>query len=158
MPKLRFHLLGLAHLETNKNNSACAYTQKVVKLARMIKSYGHTLYFYGVEGSEVECDEFIPVSTQDILRQTYGDYNRSTDFFKHNPLDLAHQTFNINAIKAINERKQPQDILLCPMGNYQEPISKAVNLLTIEPGIGYTGTFSSYRVFESYAWMHYVYD
>ena len=42
-------------------------------------------------------------------------------------------------------------------GNYQQPIAQAVNLLTVEPGIGYTGVFSAFRVFESYAWMHYVY-
>ena len=69
MKQLRFHLLGLAHLATHRNNSACAYTQKVVKLAKMLKEHGHTLYFYGVEGSEVEADEFIEVSTQEILQK-----------------------------------------------------------------------------------------
>lgn len=157
MSQLRFHLLGLAHLETHRHNSACAYTQKVIKLAKMIKSYDHTLYFYGVEGSEVDCDEFIQVSSQDILKQTYGEYNRSKDFFKHHPKDLAHRTFNQNTIKAILERRENKDILLCPMGNYQQPIADAVTLTTVESGIGYSGVFSSHRVFESYAWMHYVY-
>ena len=157
MPKLRFHLLGLAHLETNKQNSACAYTQKIIKLAQMIKEYGHTVYFYGVEGSDVNCDTFIPVSTQQVLKETYGDYDRSTNFFKHDPMDYAYQVFNKNAIKAIMDNKQERDILLCPMGSYQKPIAEAVNMLTIEPGIGYTGVFSSCRVFESYAWMHYIY-
>jgi glycosyltransferase involved in cell wall biosynthesis len=157
MAHLRFHLLGLAHLETNKSNSVCAYTQKVVKLARMIKEYGHTVYFYGVEGSDVECDEFIQVSTKEILKKAYGDYDRSREFFKHDPKDLAHQEFNKNAIQGILERKQDRDILLCPMGNYQKPIADAVQLLTVEPGIGYTGVFCSNRVFESYAWMHHVY-
>jgi glycosyltransferase involved in cell wall biosynthesis len=32
-----------------------------------------------------------------------------------------------------------------------------VRIKAIESGIGYSGVFSSYRVFESYAWMHYVY-
>lgn len=157
MPKLRFHLLGLAHVETNKNNTACAYTQKIVKLAKIIKNFGHTLYFYGVEGSEVECDEFIQVSSKDVLLQTYGDYDKAKDFFKHNPKDLAHLTFNENAIKEILKRKEKGDILLCPMGNYQQPISDAVKILTVESGIGYTGVFSKFRVFESYAWMHHVY-
>lgn len=155
--KMRFHLLGLAHLATNRTNSACAYTQKVLKLAKIIKNYGHTLYFYGVEGSEVVCDESITVSSQDILVRCYGDYDKSKEFFKHNPFDLAHRTFNQNAIKAINERKQTHDVLLCPMGNYQKPIADAVELLTVESGIGYTGVFSNYRIFESYAWMHYIY-
>lgn len=155
--KMRFHLLGLAHLATNRTNSACAYTQKVLKLAKIIKNYDHTLYFYGVEGSEVVCDESITVSSQDILVRCYGDYDKSKEFFKHHPFDLAHRTFNQNAIKAINERKQTQDVLLCPMGNYQKPIADAVELLTVESGIGYTGVFSNYRIFESYAWMHYIY-
>ena len=157
MKQLRLHLLGLAHLATRKDNSACAYTQKIVKLARIIKSYGHKLYFYGVEGSEVECDEFIPLLSREILCKTYGDYDQSKEFFKHDPKDLAHRTFNQNAIQAINERKQDNDILLCPMGNYQKSIADAVKLLAIESGIGYTGVFTSFRVFESYAWMHYIY-
>lgn len=157
MPKLRFHLLGLAHLETNKNNSACAYTQKIVKLSKMIKEYGHTIYFYGVEGSDVTCDEFIPVSTQEVLHKTYGNYDKSTNFFKDDPNDFAHKFFNKNAINAIMENKQERDILLCTMGYDQKSIADAVKLLTVEPGIGYSGVFASHRVFESYAWMHYIY-
>ena len=157
MSHLRFHLLGLAHLETHRKNSTCAYTQKIIKLAKMIKAYGHTVYFYGVEGSEVTCDEFVQVSTQDILHQAYGEYDRTKSFYKQDPNDIAHITFNKNAIEAILERKQQRDILLCPMGIYQKPIADAVNLLTVEPGIGYTGVFSNLRVFESYAWMHHIY-
>ncbi|MPM01901.1 D-inositol-3-phosphate glycosyltransferase [bioreactor metagenome] len=157
MPKLRFHLLGLAHLETHKRNSSCAYTQKIIKLAKMIKKFGHTVYFYGVEGSEVPCDKFIQVSTQKILNNTYGNYNRATDFYKQDPDDIAHKQFNNNAIKAILEEKEERDILLCTMGVYHKPIADAVGLLTVEPGVGYTGVFSSSRVFESYAWMHYIY-
>jgi glycosyltransferase involved in cell wall biosynthesis len=157
MPKLRFHLLGLAHLETHKRNSSCAYTQKIIKLANMLKKNGHTVYFYGVEGSEVNCDHFIPVTSQDLLKSTYGDYDRTTSFFKMNPNDFAHQLFNSSAITAIMENRQDHDILLCTMGVNQKPIADAVNLLTVEPGIGYSGVFSSHRVFESYAWMHYIY-
>lgn len=76
----------------------------------MIKDYGHTIYFYGVEGSEVACDEFIQVSTQEVLKSTYGDYDRSKNFFQQNPNDFAHQYFNQNTINAILENKQDQDI------------------------------------------------
>lgn len=154
---MRFHLLGLAHLETHPRNTSCAYTQKIIKLAKMLRAYGHAIFFYGVEGSEVSCDAFIPVSTQETLRQCYGDYDRSTQFFQQNPSDMAHQTFNQNTIRAILERKQCGDFLLCPMGTHQKEIADAVNLLTVEPGIGYSGVFCEHRVFESYAWMHYVY-
>ena len=157
MRRLRFHLLGLAHLETKKSNSTCAYTQKIIKLAKMLKDNGHTVFFYGVEGSDVICDKFIPVSSQDILKQTYGDYDRTTNLYKQDPNDLAHEYFNSNAINEILRNKEEKDILLCTMGIYQKPISDAVGLLTVEPGIGYSGVFSENKIFESYAWMHYIY-
>lgn len=157
MPKLRFHLLGLSHIETNRNNMSCAYTQKIIKFAKMIKKYGHTIYFYGVEGSEVECDEFIQVSTNEILLKAYGNYDKTKDFFKHDPDDIANLTFNQNTISEILKRKEPKDILLCTLGNYQKPIADKVNLVTVESGIGYTGILANFRIFESYAWMHHVY-
>lgn len=154
---VRFHYLGLAHLETVRENSACAYTQKIIKLAKILKSYGHTVIFYGVEGSRVACDEFVPVSDRSVLRKTYGDYDRATAFFRHDPDDGAHREFNGNAIREILSRKQEGDVLLCPMGNYQKPIADAAGLPAVEPGVGYSGVFARYRVFESYAWMHHVY-
>lgn len=157
MPKLRFHLLGLANIETHIQNSTCPFIQKVVNLAKILKENGHTVYFYGVEGSDVLCDRFFQVSTKEILQKTYGDYDKATTFLNYIPNDYAHQQFNINAIQAILENKSERDILLCPMGICQKPIADAVGLLAIEPGIGHSGMFSEYRVFESYAWMHYVY-
>ena len=67
----------------------------------MIKDYGHEIYFYGVEGSDVTCDEFIEVSTQNILEQAYGNYDRSTNLFKQDPHDIAHRCFNNTAIKKL---------------------------------------------------------
>jgi glycosyltransferase involved in cell wall biosynthesis len=157
-PKYRFHLLGLAHVPTSPEICSCAYSQKVVKLARMLKSLGHTVTFYGGEGSKVECDEFVPVVSDKVRRVAYGDYDWRKEFFKHDPGDYAHRTFNTNAIAEINKRKQEHDFLLCPMGNYDKPIVDGVDLrMTVESGIGYTGVFSDYKVFESYAWMNHVY-
>jgi glycosyltransferase involved in cell wall biosynthesis len=156
-PVFRFHLLGLAHVPTHQDVSACAYTQKVFKLAKMLKSLGHTVFFYGGEGSEVECDESIQVVSNQDRIDCYGEYDWHTEFFKHSGTDSCHGIFNQNAIREINARKQNRDFLLCPMGNYDKPIADAVNLMVVESGIGYRGVFSKYRVFESYAWMHYIY-
>ena len=157
MPKLRFHLLGAAFIETKQSNSSCPFTQKIVKLARILKNYGHYVYFYGIEGSEVACDEFIEVSTQKVLKDTYGDYDRTTHFHRYHQNDTAHEHFNKNAIREILKNKQERDILLCPLGTFQKEIAEAVNMLTVEPGIGYSGTFAPNRIFESYAWMHHLY-
>ncbi len=157
---LRFHLLGLAHLPTHPRVSACAYTQKVIKLGRILQLLGHEVTFYGGEDSEVPANEFVQVVSADDRRAAYGDYDWHSEFFRHDPADSAHQTFNRNAIAAIRERCQAGDFLLCTMGNYHKPIAQAEypsQPWVVEPGIGYEGVFSSFRAFESYAWMHYVY-
>jgi glycosyltransferase involved in cell wall biosynthesis len=157
-PRFRFHLLGLAHLPTHRDISTCAYTQKIIKLARMLKNLGHSVIFYGGEGSDVQCDEFVQVISAAERRACYGDYDWTREFFRHDGRDAAHQAFNAHAISAIRARQRPGDFLLCTMGNYQQPIAQALqNLWVVEPGIGYEGVFSGFRAFESYAWMHYLY-
>ncbi len=151
------HVLGLAHTKTTKEYSACAYTQKVLKMCQMMKNLGYEVYHYGAEGSNPDCTEHVDVLSTAVQRETYGDYDWKKEMFKHDPKDLAYTTFNQNAIKAINERKGPQDLLLISMGNYQKPIFEQVGLMGVEMGIGYTGVFTDKRVFESYAWMHYLY-
>jgi len=155
--KYRFHLLGLAHTQTTKEYIMCAYTQKVLKMAFMIKDLGHEVIHYGAEGSEVPC-EHVTVISKEEQHIAYGDYDLKKEFFKHDPHDTAYKTFEEKAIKEINKRKKDRDFLLIPFGNYQRPIADAVNVsFPVEMGIGYTGVFSKYRVFESYAWMHYIY-
>lgn len=157
----RFHLLGLAHLSTNKKEAiACAFSQKALKLGRMLKSSGHKVFFYGVEGSTVDCDEFIQVSSKAVLRETYGDYDYKKVQYKFDPKcqDLAYTAFNENAIREINKRKQRGDYLLITFGFGHKTIAEAVNLdFPVESGIGYADTFARFKVFESYAWMHYLY-
>jgi len=156
--QFRFHLLGLAHIPTHPDYSPCAYTQKIVKLARMLKNLGHEIIFYGGEGSEVVCDEFVQVVSGADRRACYGDYDWRNEFFRHDGRDAAHQTFNQNAIQAIQARQQPGDFLLCTMGTYQQSIADALHdLWVVEPGIGYEGVFARFRAFESYAWMHFIY-
>ena len=154
---MRFHLLGLAHLPTNKIYESCAYTQKILRLSDMLMSMGNEVIFYGCENSEVKCTEFVQVLSEEKRVEVYGDYDWKNMFFKHDPTDEAHNVFNVNSILEITKRRQPKDILLITMGNYQKPISDALDMPVSECGIGYTGVFTDKRVFESYAWMHHVY-
>jgi glycosyltransferase involved in cell wall biosynthesis len=157
MAQLTFHLLGLANLETDPQISVCPFIQKIVNLSKMLKKNGHIVYFYGVEGSKVPCDRYFQVSTQAVLLQTYGPRDKTTNFLTYDPGDAAHCYFNDHAIPLILENKSEGDILLCPMGLCHKAIADAVGLPAVEPGIGYPGTFAPFRVFESYAWMHYLY-
>lgn len=157
-----FHLLGLAHLSTNKKDAlSCAFSQKVLKMGTMLKSMGHRVFFYGNEGSTVDCDEFIQVLTKDKLTKIIGHRGDLNEFYKMTS-DANYNTyfaeFMNNAINEINRRKTNTDILLCPYGLGHKTIAESVNIsLTVEAGIGYKDTFAPFRVFESYAWLHYIY-
>lgn len=161
MRKYRFHLLGLVHLPCSKQYMSCAFTQKNHKLARMLLSLGHEVFYYGAEGSDVPCTQFIQTHTLADIARDYGDgdnrfeigYDWTNTDFRHDfntkkkPSTLK---FYANAIAGINKLKKDDDFLLCTQGYYQKPIADALKLyLTCEPGIGYRGSCHQFRAFES---------
>lgn len=160
---IRLHILGLAHLPTDRFRDpirACAYTCKVARLIEMMSTLpDYHIIFYGVEGSKTEADEEVIVLDEKTRQEVYGDLDDfANKFFKHNPQDKAYQTFIKNAIAEINKRKQPNDLLLDPMGNYYAEIVNKVGLMCCESGIGYTGFLkNTHKVFESAAWQHLCY-
>lgn len=73
------------------------------------------------------------------------------------PTDPCWVHFNENAITEIKKRIKPGDLILTFSGLCQQMIANAFpNNRTVEAGIGYTGVFSKYRVYESYAWQNFV--
>jgi len=167
MKKFRFHLLSLVHLPQSTEYMSCAFTQKNLKLAKMLTSLGHTVYFYGSEGSNVEkyCNsknlKFVETHKLEDIRKDYGDgdnrfeigYDWTNTDFKHDFNTAKKQStlkYYANCISEINKRKKPDDFLLCTQGYFFKPIVDAVKLyLSCEPGIGYRGSYMNFRAFES---------
>ena len=64
--KFRLHVLGLPHTRTNLDYTACAYTQKAYKFCKMMTERGHTVFHYGVEGSNPICTENVVVVSNEV--------------------------------------------------------------------------------------------
>jgi len=153
----RFHMLGLPHTKTTKDETLCAFTQLVYRLSKMLIGLGHEVYHYGTEGSDLPCTEHIDCLTQEVQKQTYGDWSSKKQLWIHSANDLAYRTLRKNAIAEIKKRIQPRDMILISNGAWQQEVARAFpSNQSIEPIVGYIGFFSDYKVFPSYAWMHHM--
>jgi len=155
---MTFHLLGTFQTPTNKKEGVgYAFCAKIMHLAKVLKYLGHYVIFYGAEGSEVECDEFVQVLSKDELPKEVWEHKYIEDT-NH----IANRLFNERTTAEIKARTSPyvysRDILLIPTGSHQKPVADNCGLrLMAEMGIGYKGIFAENKVFESYTWMHWNY-
>ncbi len=158
---MRIHLLALPNTQTTRAYALDGFCQVTIRFARMLKALGHTVILYASEENEAPCDELVTVITKEeqetFLAGLVGDPT---------PYQYAYieewspiwQLANGRMITALAARKQPRD-LLCLIGGYsQHAVADAhPDLQCVEYSIGYNGSFSPYRVFESVAWQHVTY-
>lgn len=123
----------------------------------MMTERGHTVFHYGVEGSNPICTENVNVVSNEIYNKVYGEHDYHSKFFRYDMDDECYQTFFVNAYQEINKRRGDIDIVLPFWGAGVRPICDALDehFIIIEPGIGYgEGSWCPYRVFESYSIYH----
>lgn len=170
MRQFRFHIPAYVHLPCSEEYVACAFTQKIVKLSKMLLSSGHEVYIYGAEGSDVPCTEFIQTHTLDDIRKEWGDGDNRFDIgydwhnsgFRHDfnkEKTPTTQKFYFKCIEEIAKRKKDDDFLLIMQGQYHKPIYQFLKMyLTCEPGIGYRGSDEkNFRAFESAYMQNFTY-
>lgn len=152
--RMRFHVVSLPHTHTTSDFSACAFTQKVIRFCQMMIGLGHEVILYAGEKNEAPATEHV-VCIDDASRSSIVGNGHYTAANWSHPL---WASFNAKVVSEIIPRAAPHDFICLIGGTSHKPISDALpDLMSVEFGIGYSGTFAKYRVFESYAWMHTVY-
>lgn len=151
------HVCALPHTNTVPAYFSCAYTAKVFYFCRMMKDRGHTVYLYGGELNEAPCDKHIVCVSEADRAAHVGDKHFTSASFDYNlPF---WRNFNDKVIEGIKENRKDSKDFICIIAGYaQKQIADGIpDMMSVEFGVGYGGSFSKFKVFESYAWMHLCY-
>lgn len=151
------HLLGLPHTITTDEFSHCAFTGKVKKFSPMMRRFGYRVVHYGIEGADSGANEQIDVLTKQeffkYLGHNFSDKTRfhGTDANVGYPI---YTHFNRKLRQILASTVNKNDLVICPFGHGHQAGVDKHDGINVESGIGYPTTFSNFRIYESYAWMH----
>lgn len=154
---MRFHILGVPHTIASSDYTACAYTQKAVKFAKMMAALGHECIHYGHEDSTIPGAEHVTTLSRETFERVYGSHDHRAYQFRYDVTDDAYREFYRRTPNEIAKRAQRGDFVLPFWGAGVRPVCDACpsEVITVEPGIGYAGGhWAKYKVFESYAILH----
>ena len=123
----------------------------------MMQGQGYRVIEYSNAGSESSANEHVEILNPEEFNRLFK--RGETDFHGNDATvgSEAHKLFEQRLIPALRERLQPQDIICHPFGHaHQQLMTEFPHHQHVETGIGYPTLMpDSFRIFESYAWMHY---
>lgn len=135
----------------------------------MLLNKGHKVFLYGAGYCDIEHEnlEFVQLTTMDDIRSSFGvgmDTELGYDYTKGVREDFnvgatpATVKFRQRAYEEIGKRKKDSHFLLLSMGGYHRSIATLLSMpMTVEPGIGYFGSWAKYRAFESRYLQNFTY-
>lgn len=179
MTKIRLHLPGIPNTICKDEYNYCAFTGKTQRFSKMMKSVGYEVYYYGIESSESYADKQIDllnlIEFDELTLKSYKQLfpNLNEEELKYrlsNPIHFIGQLSNLTTIlyKEFNKRFREKlienyrsvttDIVCLPYGPAHLDAVTGLNYVFVESGIGYNNAYENFRIYESYAIMHYDYS
>jgi glycosyltransferase involved in cell wall biosynthesis len=171
---IRLHIPGIPYTITRDEYSHDAFTNKVRLFSPMMRSIGFEVYHYGVETSESNATKQIDIMTKEewtdlrIKTWQFVDKTLSYDDAKKKNEDHSQvvsqisnwsgpltKEFNKRFRKHLmeNYRSNKTDIVCMPLSRTHQDALDNLDYVKVEIGIGYSGSYLNYRIFESYAWL-----
>jgi glycosyltransferase involved in cell wall biosynthesis len=160
---MRIFVLGVPHTKTLSpltpgSHTTCAFTSKVWNLCKMMYDRGHEVIHLGVPGSEPICTRHVDVVPIEWWEKLYGARKETEYYITKEDGEFAPymEEYEKNAREALLKYggEDYTSIVCCTWGGPQRRAAQNVPQLAVESGIGYMHTWSPYRIYESYAWMH----
>lgn len=154
---MRLHLLGLPHTITSPRWSHCGFTGKTLRFAPMMRSVGYEVMHYGIQGAESGATTQVDVLTRAEWDELGGVEPGSAQVGAQADVNTPlYHAFNQKLIRLLHDRLEPRDVLCLPFGHaHTEAMTNFPVHRKLETGIGYPVACPWFRVYESYAWMHF---
>jgi glycosyltransferase involved in cell wall biosynthesis len=149
------HLLGSPNCQSTREYCLDGFNAATIRFARVCELLGWAVTLYASEENEAPCQELVTcISKAEIAQFLKGGVipYQGVEISPSNPLwGLA----NPRMAEEIRKRKKPGDTICLLGGGSQRSICDAnPECMAVEYNIGYHGTFSPYRVYQSQAWRH----
>lgn len=153
---MRLHSIAPFHTVASKSNSHCAFTGLAIRFAKMMRAQGFEVVEYANE-SESEANERVPMLTAAEVKKL-SKRTSERDFFDKD-LEVGGplwKLFDRKLRRELTRRFDPDEDIVCHgFGIAHKELAEVLKGDHLEPSIGYNASFARFRVFASYAWMHY---
>ncbi len=150
--KPRLHILANPHGITDLTYRMEPFNIAVAKMISNMSARDYEIVHYGHEQSRVDCENVAVVNSTEVFPRG------EDDLFEHN--SSVAKIFCRRVHEELGRRYRADDFILCFYGtDQQEAVAGITDAFVVEPSIGYRPecVFAPYRVFTSYAQMHYYY-
>jgi len=130
-----------------------AFNPVILNFIEGMRDYDYELVHYGHQESKVSCEHVTVITTEQNQIESFNGHIITED-------SKLIEIFSKRTTEELCKRKKPNDIILCFHGRWNsEAVKDHYDALIVEPAIGYdpAGTFAPYKVFSSYAQMHFYY-
>lgn len=160
---MKIHVTGLPHTAPTRAFDWCAYTAKVRRWATMLGGLGYDVTIYGgVPAPDCQL-KYVPATMVANAADWWPEWDDSKVWPGWDASAPWWKLTNDRIASAIANNFETGDVVAITAGRAQQPIADhlawacgAHNMTVIEWAVGYSGTFTDRRVFESYAWRHHV--
>jgi hypothetical protein len=157
---MKLIVLGVPHTQTTRGFCSCPFTMKAWHQCQMLHTRGHEVIHIGVEGSDPPCSENVAAISREEWAEFYEHPGAKFYETRTDGKFAAYQQLYARRVRAaIDERvtRPWEAIVACTWGDAQIAATKNLKQFVVEAGVGYRHTWAKYRVFVSYAWMHFHY-